>query len=129
MSTTRPTGIDRIKPGARMSQAVVHGGLVYLSGQIALDAVGASVTEQTRQILAQVDAILTTAGTDKGRLLSATIWLTDVATFAEMNAVWDAWIGGGPAPARATVGAALALAGLAVEIAVIAALPSDGPPQ
>lgn len=129
MSTTMPIDINRIEPGARMSQAVIHGGLAYLSGQIALDAVGASVTEQTRQILTQVDAILAKAGTDKGRLLSATIWLTDVATFAEMNAVWDAWIDAGPAPARATVGADLALAGLAVEIAVIAALPSEGSPR
>lgn len=124
MTANEPTDIERVQPGGRMSQAVVHGGLVYLSGQVALDAVGANVGDQTRRILAQVDALLTAAGTGRARLLSATIWLADIATFAEMNAVWDAWIEGCPAPARATVGAALALPGLAVEIAVIAAMPA-----
>ena len=115
--------VTRIGQTGRMSQAVVSAGVVYLSGQIALAARGAPVAEQTRAILAQIDALLAEAGASKQTLLSATIWLTDMAAFDEMNAVWDDWLAPGAAPARATVGALLALPGLAVEIAVIAALP------
>lgn len=112
--------INRIKPGPRMSAAVVHGNTVYVAGQVADDA-KADVGGQTSQILAKIDALLAEAGTDKARLLSANIWLRDISTFAQMNAVWDAWVAPGNAPARATVEAKLASPNLTVEIAVIAA--------
>lgn len=113
--------IERIESGTRMSKAVVHGDTVYLAGQVAQQAIGASVTEQTREILAIIDGLLVKAGTDKTKLLSASIWLTDIATFGEMNAVWDSWVAPGCAPARATVEARLATPQFKVEIAVIAA--------
>ena len=113
--------IERIQAGQRMSQAVIHGDTVYLAGQVALDRPGASVTDQTRNILDRIDKLLAEAGSDKSRLLSATIWLTDMRTFEEMNAVWDAWLPKGAAPARATVEARLAAVHFTVEIGVIAA--------
>jgi enamine deaminase RidA (YjgF/YER057c/UK114 family) len=113
--------IERIKPGKRMSQAVVHGDRIYLAGQVADAAAGGSVDEQTREILAKIDGLLAEAGSDKTKLLSASIWLTDIGTFDEMNAVWDGWVAEGCAPARATVEAKLASPKLKVEIAVIAA--------
>lgn len=111
--------IKRFDTGPRMSQAVVHGSVVYLAGQVAL---GASVTEQTGAVLAQIDHLLAAAGTDKSKLLSATIYLTDMATFGEMNAVWEAWVSPGNTPARATVEAALATPDYKVEIVVVAAI-------
>ncbi|NNM72784.1 RidA family protein [Enterovirga aerilata] len=115
------TDIKRIEVGARMSQAVVHGDTVYLAGQVAQRAPGASVADQTRDILAKTDELLAAAGTDKSKLLSATIWLTDIGTFNEMNAVWDAWVSPGNTPARACVEAKLAAPQFTVEIAVVAA--------
>ena len=112
--------IKRFDAGPRMSQAVAHGNTVYLAGQVADDPVP-SVTEQTRQILARIDRLLKDAGTDKSRLLSANIWLADIGRFAEMNAIWDAWVSPGNTPARATVEASLAAPQFLVEIAVIAA--------
>jgi enamine deaminase RidA (YjgF/YER057c/UK114 family) len=112
--------IKRFDIGPRMSQAVVHGNTVYLAGQVADDPVP-SVGEQTKQILARIDRLLKEAGTDKSKLLSANIWLTDIGRFAEMNVVWDAWVSPGNTPARATVQAALAAPQFLVEIAVIAA--------
>jgi enamine deaminase RidA (YjgF/YER057c/UK114 family) len=114
--------ITRIEVGPRMSQAVVHGNTVYLAGQVATNPEGASVGEQTRQILEQIDGLLATAGTDKSKLLSATIYLSDIATFAEMNAQWDAWVVPGATPARATVEASLAARVYKVEIVVVAAI-------
>ena len=87
--------IRRIGVGPRMSQAVVHGDTVYLAGQVAAQAAGKTVAEQTRDILATIDMLLAEAGTDKTRLLSTTIYLADMATFAEMNAVWDGWVASG----------------------------------
>ena len=113
--------IRRIQPGPRMSGAVIHGDTVYTAGQVA-DDTAADVAGQTRQILAKLDALLAEAGTDKTRLLSANIWLSDIASFAEMNAVWDGWVVPGQTPARATVEAKLAAPHYRVEIAVIAAL-------
>lgn len=113
--------IERIEPGPRMSKAVVHGDTVYLAGQVSTAAPNGSVAEQTQDILSIIDGFLSQAGTDKTKLLSANIWLTDIATFGEMNAVWDAWLAPGCAPARATVEAKLAASNLLVEIAVIAA--------
>lgn len=113
--------IQRIEPGPRMSAAVVHGDTVYVAGQVAKTAAGKSVGEQTKDILAIIDALLDQAGTDKSKLLSANIWLADMATFAEMNAVWDRWVAPGNAPARATVEAKLAAPQYTVEIMVVAA--------
>ena len=113
--------IQRIKPGPRMSGAVVHGNTVYLAGQVANQAAGQSVAEQTRDILSIIDSLLAEAGTDKSKLLMANIWLTDIATFQEMNAVWDSWVSPGNTPARATVEAKLAAPQFKVEVAVIAA--------
>jgi len=111
--------IERIHAGPRMSQIVIHNKTVYLAGQV---APGANVTEQTRNILSNIDKLLAGASTDKSRILSATIWLTDMSTFAEMNAVWEAWVVPGQTPARATV-ATPQLAGpeFKIEIAVVAA--------
>jgi enamine deaminase RidA (YjgF/YER057c/UK114 family) len=111
--------IRRIDSGARMSQAVVHGNTAYLAGQVAK---GASVKEQTTAILKRIDELLAQAGTDKTKILSATIWIADMATFGEMNAVWDPWVSPGNTPARATVEAKLATPEYRVEIAVIAAI-------
>ena len=110
--------IQRIQPGPRMSQAVVHGDTVYRAGQV---AGGASVAEQSRAALQQVDELLSAAGTDKSKLLTANIWLSDMSTFNEMNAVWDGWVSPGNTPARATVEAKLAAPAYVVEIMVTAA--------
>ena len=113
--------VERRRVGPRMSQIVIHDGTVYLAGQVADDPVP-SVAEQTRQILAKIDACLAEAGTDKSRLLTATIWLADIGRFEEMNEVWDAWVAPGDTPARATVQALLARPANLVEIMVTAAL-------
>jgi enamine deaminase RidA (YjgF/YER057c/UK114 family) len=113
--------IQRIKPGPRMSGAVVHGNTVYLAGQVAQESAGKSVTEQTKEILTIIDSLLAEAGSDKSKILMANIWITDMGTFQEMNAVWDAWVSPGNTPARATVEAKLATPAFKVEIAVIAA--------
>ena len=111
--------VRRIEPGPRMSQAVVHGGVAYLAGQVG--APGASVAEQTRAVLAQVDRLLAAAGTDKSRILSATIWLADIGDFGAMNAIWDAWIDQDNPPARATGESRLGAPEIKVEIIVTAA--------
>lgn len=115
------TDIRRIEPGARMSEAVIHGGKVYTAGIVADATVGKSVLEQTKEVLEQIDAILAKAGSDKTRILKANIWLTDIATFSQMNQAWDAWAVSGQTPARATVEAKLAAPGYDVEIMVEAA--------
>jgi enamine deaminase RidA (YjgF/YER057c/UK114 family) len=113
--------IRRFEVGPRMSQCVVHGNTVYTAGQVAQGARGASVAEQTTDILATIDKLLAQAGTDKSRLLTANIWLADIATFDEMNQVWDAWVAPNNTPARATVQAQLAHPDYKVEIMVSAA--------
>ena len=112
--------IERFETGTRMSQAVVFGNLAFLAGQVAANAPGGSVAEQTRDILDRIDALLVRVGSDRTKILSATIWLADMSTFEEMNAVWDAWVPEGHAPARATVEAKLAAPQFVVEIAIIA---------
>lgn len=112
--------IKRIEPGARMSKAVVHGDTVYLAGIVATDT-SKDAGDQTRQILTDIDRLLAAAGTDKSKLLRTNIWLSDMKDFAAMNAVWDAWVSPGNAPARATVQAQLATPAYKVEIMVIAA--------
>jgi len=114
--------IKRIDVGARMSQAVVHNGIVYTAGQVAQRAPRASVADKTSDILARIDELLAEAGTDKSKLLSATIWLVDFGDFAEMNAVWDARVSPGNTPARACVESKLAAPQFTVEIGVIAAV-------
>ena len=113
--------IERKEVGARMSQIVIHGDTVYLAGVVALANKGRNVTEQTREVLAIIDKHLAAAGSNKTKLLTANIWLADMDTFAEMNAVWDAWVAPGQTPARATVEAKLAAPDYKVEIMVTAA--------
>ena len=113
--------IKRIGAGARMSKAVVHGDVVYTAGQVGDKSKGGSVAEQTKEILDVIDEILEEAGSEKSRILSATIYLADIATFGEMNSVWDAWVDKAHPPARATVEAKLVTPDYKVEIAVIAA--------
>ena len=113
--------VERHETGPRMSQVVIHGNTVYLAGVVARQNQGKSVTEQTKEILSTIDGYLAKAGTDKSKLLSANIWITDMATFNEMNAVWDGWVSPGNTPARATVEAKLAAPGYNVEIMVTAA--------
>ncbi|MBN8543126.1 MAG: RidA family protein [Alphaproteobacteria bacterium] len=114
--------IKRIDAGARMSEVVVHEGKAYLCGVVADSTVGKSVYEQTKDILSQIDDMLAKAGTDKTRMLKVNIWLTNIATFDEMNKAWDAWVVAGKTPARATVEAKLAGKGYDVEIMVEAAI-------
>jgi enamine deaminase RidA (YjgF/YER057c/UK114 family) len=113
--------IKRIGAGARMSKAVVRGKAIYTSGQVAEKTNGASVADQTREILGLIDELLNEAGSDKSQILSATIYLSDISTFAEMNSVWDGWVDKSNPPARATVEAKLVSPDYKVEIAVIAA--------
>ena len=113
--------IERHETGPRMSKAVVHGDTVYLAGIVADSPKSKSMAEQTRSILSQIDGFLAMAGTNKTKLLSANIWITDMSNFAEMNAVWDAWVAPGHTPARATVEAKLAAPQYNVEIMVTAA--------
>jgi len=115
------TDIVRLEAGPRMSQAVIHRGVVYLAGQVALDAPGADVAQQTRSVLRRIDALLAAAGTDKSRMLSARVWLTDLRRLDEMNEVWAEWISPGNAPTRVVVEAKLAAPQYTVEIGVIAA--------
>ncbi|EKF44580.1 RidA family protein [Nitratireductor indicus] len=112
--------ITRLETGARMSQAVVNNGTIYLAGQVGEP--GTSVTEQTKAILAQVDDLLARCGSDKTRILSATIWLASMDDFAEMNAVWDGWVAPGHAPARATGESRLATPEYKVEIIIVASV-------
>lgn len=104
-----------------MSQAVVYGGIAYLAGIVADDPVP-SVTEQTRQILAKIDRLLAAVGSDKTKLLKASIWLTDINRFNDMNQAWEAWVVKGATPARATVEARLANPAHLVEIMIEAAV-------
>jgi len=114
--------IKRIGAGARMSKAVVHGDRIFTAGQVAERAKGGSVAEQTKEILGLIDAILTEAGSDKSKILSVTIYLSDISAFAEMNGVWDAWLDKSNPPARATVEAKLVSPDYKVEISAIAAV-------
>jgi enamine deaminase RidA (YjgF/YER057c/UK114 family) len=114
--------IKRLHTGPRMSEAVIANGMVFLAGQVADDE-SLDITGQTRQVLAAIDTLLAEAGTDKSRLLTANIFLVDLADFAAMNAVWEAWVSPGNTPARATVQAKLARPGWKIEIVASAALP------
>lgn len=113
------TRIERKQTNQRMSQIVIHGETVYLAGQVGNP--GDSVTDQTTEILRKIDALLTEAGSSREHILQAVIWLADMNDFAEMNAVWDAWVPEGHAPARACGESKLARPDFTVEITVIAA--------
>lgn len=113
--------IRRIQSEPRMSQAVVHGNTVYLAGQVGSPE--ADFDAQTRQVLDQIDALLAEAGSNKAKILTATVWLADMKNYAAMNRIWDAWIGGAAyAPARATGEVKLATPDYKIEIIIIAAL-------
>ncbi|MDC1287672.1 RidA family protein [Gammaproteobacteria bacterium] len=114
MSITRHHG------NQRMSQIVIHGDTIYLAGQVAADA-SADITVQTQQVLQKVDALLAEAGSDSSKVLSAQIWIASMGHFAAMNAVWDAWVPEGHAPARACIEARLASPDLLVEVGIVAA--------
>lgn len=117
--------IERFDVGPRLSEMAVHrvgdGGTVYLAGQVAGDATQ-DIRGQTAQVLAAIDALLARAGTDKSKLLMVKIFITDLAEFAALNEVWEAWLPAGAAPPRATVVAALAKPAWKVEMLVTAAL-------
>lgn len=112
--------IERLETGARMSRIVKHNGTVYLCGQVCQDATK-DITEQTQTMLDKVETLLEQSGSSKEHMLSATIYVKDMSYFAEMNAVWDAWVPEGHAPARACVAAKMARDALLVEISVVAA--------
>ena len=114
MSITRHHG------NQRMSQIVIHGDTIYLAGQVAADA-SADITVQTQQVLQKVDDLLAEAGSDNSKILSAQIWIVSMGHFAAMNAVWDAWVPDGCAPARACIEARLASPDLLVEVGIVAA--------
>lgn len=111
--------ITRHDTGPRMSQAVVHNGTIYLAGQVG--APGESVTAQTQAIVKNIDDLLARCGSDKTKILQATIWLASMDDFAEMNAVWDAWVPTGHTPARAAGESKLATPDYKVEIIIVAA--------
>ena len=112
--------ITRHHVGPRLTQAVVHGDTVYLAGQVSGDPVG-STKGQTEHILKKIDALLAETGSNKAKLLSATVYLASMGSYDEMNAAWDAWVDPANTPARATVETRLANPRYLVEIAVIAA--------
>jgi enamine deaminase RidA (YjgF/YER057c/UK114 family) len=112
--------VKRHQVGPRMSQAVVHGDTVYLAGVVAGDE--PTTKAQTEAILKKIDGLLAAAGTNKSKLLSATVYLADMKTYDQMNAAWDAWVDPVNTPARATVEAKLAQSKFLVEIMVVAAV-------
>ena len=113
--------VQRFDVGARLSEMAVHNGACYLAGQVAADG-SQDITGQTRQVLAQIDSLLARAGTDKSKILMCQIFITDLADFPGLNAVWEQWVAPGNAPPRATVKAQLAKPEWRVEMVVTAAL-------
>jgi enamine deaminase RidA (YjgF/YER057c/UK114 family) len=111
--------ITRIDPGARMSEAVIHGQTIYLAGQIG--APGADIVTQTKAVLVEIDELLERCGSDKHHILMAPIWLADIADFEGMNSVWDGWVSETSPPARATGESRLATPDYRVEIIIVAA--------
>ncbi len=118
------SAVRRLHPASRYSEASIHRGVVYLAGQVADDA-KADIRGQATQVLASVDRLLADAGSDKSRILMAQVYLSDMADFAGMNAVWDAWVSPDSPPARATVEAQLARPGWRIEVVVTAACDDD----
>lgn len=114
--------LERLNPGARMSQAVCAGELAFLAGQVPND-LGGDITAQTQEVLAKIDSVLEQLGGTKADLISVQIWLADMDDFAGMNAVWDAWVDQEEPPARATGSVALARSGMRVEMIAVARIP------
>lgn len=114
--------LSRLDPGPRMSEAVTIGDIVFLAGQIPIALTG-DITVQTREVLDEIDAVMAKLGGSKADIASVQVWLTDMADFAGMNAVWDAWVDKANPPARATCGVALARPGMRVEMIVVARKP------
>ncbi|GAB6853740.1 RidA family protein [Asaia astilbis] len=119
--TQSQTDIQRYAEETRLSGAVRHGNTLYLAGQIA-DDTSLDTEGQTADILRQIDALLVEAGTDKTKLLSVQVFLTDITEIDAMNRAWDAWLDQGHKPARATVEARLVDPEWSVEITAIAAI-------
>lgn len=117
------TTITRLHTQTRMSKTVIHGDTIYLCGQTSGGSEASTMAEQTQEALSRVDTLLAEVGSSKAHLLSALIHMNDMADFAEMNAVWDAWLPEGCAPARTTVQAALARPELRFEVTVVAGKP------
>ena len=113
--------VTRLHVGPRLSQAVIHGQTIYLTGCIADRTKGRSVREQMREILATIDLSLAEAGSEKTKILSAHVHLAKIATYGEMNAEWDAWIPEGHTPARATFESKLPISGTSVMLVCVAA--------
>lgn len=116
--------LKRLNPGARMSEAVCIGDIAFLAGQVP-DDLGADITEQTKQVLANLDAVVHELGASKADIASIQVWLADMADFQGMNAVWDEWVDCASPPARATGGVALARAGMRVEMIAVVAMPKS----
>lgn len=113
--------VSRTHTNARMTKIVEHNGTIYLAGQVAKDRTVNDITIQTQTMLENVDELLTEAGSSREKILSATIYVKTMADFQAMNAVWDAWVPTGHAPARACVEAAMASPDLLVEVSIVAA--------
>jgi enamine deaminase RidA (YjgF/YER057c/UK114 family) len=114
--------VQRLRTETRYSEINIHNGTVYLAGQLADDYSG-DIVQQTRETLANIDAMLAEAGSDKSRILSVTIYLKDMARdYAGLNQVWDAWVAPGSAPGRACVEAAMYTPEVLVEMMVVAAI-------
>lgn len=115
------SSIQRLLPGARLSEAVVFNGMAFLAGQVPEDT-SRDAEGQTAEVLSLIDNVLAQLGTDKTRILDATIFLADLADYDAMNRAWDAWVPAGHSPARATIEAKLANPAWKVEIKIVAAL-------
>ena len=116
------TDIRRVGVAARYSDLVILGNTAYFSGYVPETTLGGSVAEQARDVLGQIEHSLAEIGSDKSKLLQATIWLADIGFYDEMNTVWDAWVVPGQAPARICVESKLADPDYKLEIQVTVAL-------
>jgi enamine deaminase RidA (YjgF/YER057c/UK114 family) len=112
--------IKRLHVGKRLSEVAIHNGTVYLAGQVASDTTQ-DILGQTREVLGHIDRLLAEAGSDKSRILSTQIFITDLANFPAMNTVWEAWVVPGATPPRATVEAKLADPACLIEFVIVAA--------
>jgi enamine deaminase RidA (YjgF/YER057c/UK114 family) len=113
--------LKRLNVGKRLSEAVIHNGIVYLAGEVP-DDTSKDITGQTEEVLAKIDKLLASAGSDKSKLLTTQIFLPDMKDFAGMNAAWEKWVVPGQTPARATIEAKLANPACKVEIMCVAAI-------
>ncbi|MBL0901131.1 MAG: RidA family protein [Reyranella sp.] len=115
------TAVKRIDPGPRLSEATILDDRIHCSGMIPEDT-STDIRDQVRQVLGEIDSLLARCGSDKTRILSAVVWLSDIRDFAAMNEIWDAWVVPGLTPARATVEAKLTDPKMKAEIMVVAAI-------